>query len=130
MYTGRNNSDLPESWIEASKVICCGHLLGLISCGAALVWLRADAADPYWLRTSALLFTLGIVSSLPAFLSMRSVQPYRSEPSQESTPHGIETSDLDEARAKRLVIACLLTISSAVVFFSSCAVAIMAFVLN
>jgi phosphate/sulfate permease len=117
---------LPTSWRHALNTAFAGHAIGLASCGAALMNSRAVATT--WLEIAATLFTLGIVSAVFSLFSMRAIAAYDDEmrltsPSAQQKRH-LPTDQL--LAAKRLVIACLLAISSVIAFFSGCATAVIA----
>lgn len=109
MHNTTEHTYFPKSWIDAFIMICCAHLAGVALCGGALAGSRGN---PEGLKISALLFGLGIVSCLFAFLSVRFAR----------------SCDDESAIAKHLLIACLLSLSSAVGFFFASATAMMALV--
>jgi hypothetical protein len=127
MNDDRNaNSGLAALWNQAVKILCAGHILGSASSGAALLNPPADAA--IWLEIAAALFVLGLVSILFASVAMRSFTDYSHEwhlhlnamsAEREHKPTG------QQLAAERLVIACLLAVSSAIAFFCGCATAIL-----
>lgn len=120
MSDNRNhNALLPMAWTDAPKILCAGHMLGLVTCGAALATSAANASAYYWLEIAAVIFALGIVSSLFAFLSTRSA----GYSSLTSTHNAI--LPVRDPTVERLVIACLLTLSSGITFFCGCATAFM-----
>jgi hypothetical protein len=114
-----DNALLPVAWADALKILCAGHMLGLVSCGAALATSAANASAFYWLEIAAVLFALGIVSSLFAFVSTPSAGHSSLTGEQNNVPRARQLT------IERLVITCVLTLSSAVTFFCGCATAFM-----
>jgi hypothetical protein len=124
-------SELPAPWTHALKILCAGHLLGLASCGAVLAASQITFATFGWLEIATVLFVLGLASSSFAFISMRSAASYPHEIGEplHSSPMQRHEDILqtNELAARRLLIACLMALSSAVIFFCGCMIAIIAF---
>lgn len=125
------DTDILIPWSAAIKIIGMGHGLGLVLCGVALVGLRTNANVVHWLEVAALLFALGVLSSVFALISMRSASYYDDEVRQHLDPsfekHPQELLQIQQNGVARMVIAFLLTLSSVVAFFCACATALIAF---
>jgi hypothetical protein len=123
------NFEIATPWSDVIRIVCMGHTIGLVSCGAALATSRANVLVFDWLEIAAALFALGIISSLFAFLSMRSAA-HHDEMLQVLISQRIQNPSeiprLQQLAAQRFVIAILLTLGSAVTFFCGCATALMA----
>ena len=131
MSGNRNDESLlPKAWSDALKIVSAGHVLGLVMCGTKLAEFPATASAAYPLEIAAVLFSSGIVCSLFAFVSIRSARSYRDNArSVLNSPTAQDRNEMAHAQqltAERLVIACLLGLSSAIAFFCGCTTALIA----